>query len=429
MHSRKPGFELQAAARTAAPPTAAPTLLDGVDLFSRLDAICSENEMIGRELLRCHDQLNLMFEISEQLAPLDDPQQIEQTLVQRWGALLDLVALWLVEDGQPPRLLFPVAGPPPGLATAHVCDVLAGEIGRCRSRGRTSVPALPPALRRQLDGVHVLLGALPRHGTPPAVLVGLRSREQAPFDTRDVFAANAVLSYGGHVLRNVQITRRLQDTAFEAVRALAHAIDAKDAYTRGHSERVGHLGRRLGAWLELSAAQCQTLEWGGLLHDIGKIGISETILHKQGQLTPEEYAQIKRHPLLSYEVLRPIALLAPVLDAVVYHHENHDGSGYPAGLAGEAIPLTARIIHVVDMADALTSTRSYRPGFGLGPALQVLREGAGKVTDPRVTRAFIDMLYAYIRDEPADFDVRFAHLRDDPLVAEIRRPAAPHQED
>ena len=128
-------------------------------------------------------------------------------------------------------------------------------------------------------------------------------------------------------------------------------------------------------------------------------------------------------------MLRPIALLAPVLDAVVYHHENHDGSGYPAGLAGEAIPLTARIIHVVDMADALTSTRSYRPGFGLGPALQVLREGAGKVTDPRVTRAFIDMLYAYIRDEPADFDVRFAHLRDDPLVAEIRRPAAPHQED
>ena len=129
-----------------------------------------------------------------------------------------------------------------------------------------------------------------------------------------------------------------------------------------------------------------------------------------GKLTHEEYEIMKRHPRMSYEVLKPVASLKPILRAVLYHHENHDGSGYPEGLAGDDIPLKARIIHVVDIFDALTSSRSYRAGFTRERAFGILNEDAGRVTDPHLTRVFIDAFERYMREQPADFATRFAHI-------------------
>ncbi|MBK8915620.1 MAG: HD-GYP domain-containing protein [Phycisphaerales bacterium] len=219
-----------------------------------------------------------------------------------------------------------------------------------------------------------------------------------------------MLGYGGHILSNVLMVRHLQQTALETVRALANAIDAKDNYTHGHSERVGWLARMVGQALGMPNRQLQILEWAGLLHDVGKIGIPERILNKPGRLTTEEFDEMKRHPRLSYEVLRPVASLAPVLEGVLYHHENHDGSGYPTGLAGDAIPLIARIIHVVDIFDALTSSRSYRKGFTIARAFEILRTDSGRVTDPLVTERFLTAFERYRAERPADFLERFAHI-------------------
>src|SRR5262249_19517059 len=155
--------------------------------------------------------------------------------------------------------------------------------------------------------------------------------------------------------------RRLERSALETVCALATVIEARDPYTSGHSERVAWLARMTGELLGLSAADVQELEWAGRLHDVGKIGIAERSLNKIEKLTDIELEQIKQHPRLSYEMLRPVSSLgASLLEAVLHHHEDYDGGGYPDGMAGEAIPLGARILRVVDVFDALTSTRPYR---------------------------------------------------------------------
>ena len=209
----------------------------------------------------------------------------------------------------------------------------------------------------------------------------------------------------------------LERSMLEAVASLAKAVEARDRYTGGHCERVGWLAGLAGRALGLPPDELQMLEWAGLLHDIGKIGVPEEVLNKPGPLTDAEFAIIKRHPRMGYEVLRPLSGLGPVLDAVLYHHENHDGSGYPEGLAGMRIPPSARILHVVDIFDALTSTRSYRRGVSVDEAVGVLRAGSGTVTEPRVTAAFVRALERLMREQPAAFCRRFAHLSPPEAVA------------
>jgi HD-GYP domain-containing protein (c-di-GMP phosphodiesterase class II) len=225
-----------------------------------------------------------------------------------------------------------------------------------------------------------------------------------------MLAAESALGYGGQILSNIHIVRHLQQVAVQTVCALVNAIDAKDNYTFGHSHRVAWLARLTGTALGLAKGELQSLEWAGLLHDVGKIGVSERILNKPGPLTPEEFEEVKRHPRIGYEVLRPVERFGAVLDAVLYHHENHDGSGYPEGRRGEEIPLSARIIHVVDIFDALTTTRTYRDRFPLDDAIAVLDRDAGRVTDPIVTTAFVAAIRRHMVENAGDFAQRFAHI-------------------
>lgn len=198
-------------------------------------------------------------------------------------------------------------------------------------------------------------------------------------------------------------------TTMETVAALARAIDARDKYTSGHSTRVAWLARRFGVALRLSPARLQWLEWAGLLHDVGKLGVPERILHKPGELTPDEFTVVRRHPRLGYEMLKPVTSLRPILDAVLHHHENHDGSGYPLGLVGTSTPLLARIVHIVDIFDALTSSRSYRAAHDVDAALRIMSEQAGTVTDPRLTRVFVRVVRREMRRDEAAFSVRFGN--------------------
>jgi len=147
-----------------------------------------------------------------------------------------------------------------------------------------------------------------------------------------------------------------------AIRALAAALDARDPYTSGHSERVSALSVEIGRELGLPEQDVSTLRLGALLHDIGKIGVPDEVLRKPGRLTPEEFELIRAHPVIGARILRTIPFLAPHLPIVELHHERPDGRGYPYGLAGDAIPRAARIVHVADAFDAMTSARAYRPG-------------------------------------------------------------------
>jgi len=172
------------------------------------------------------------------------------------------------------------------------------------------------------------------------------------------------------------------------VQSITHAIDAKDHYTSGHVNRVAKLSVALAKQMGLDKESLETVYLGGLLHDVGKIGLDDSILNKPGQLTVEEYDQVKQHPEFGYSILKGIQELDEVLPIVLHHHENWDGSGYPHRLAGNEIPIMARIVAVADAFDAMSSDRPYRNGLPNEEVDSILREGAGVQWDARVIEAF-----------------------------------------
>ena len=174
----------------------------------------------------------------------------------------------------------------------------------------------------------------------------------------------------------------------EAIRALAMALDARDPYTSGHAERVSALSVAIGREMRLSDTTLEVLRLGALLHDIGKIGISDHLLRKPAPLTPDEYEVIKTHPTVGSRILKSVRFLEPHLPIVELHHERPDGGGYPLGLTGKRIPLLARIVHVADAYDAMTSARAYRSALPAATGLAELHRCAGTDFDPDVVRAF-----------------------------------------
>jgi HD-GYP domain-containing protein (c-di-GMP phosphodiesterase class II) len=177
---------------------------------------------------------------------------------------------------------------------------------------------------------------------------------------------------------------RLQRSIGQSLLGLANALEAKDPYTRGHSERVGEWSRRIAADLGLPAAEVETIAQAGLLHDIGKIGVPEAILRKPGALDAAEWSVMRRHPVIGAQIVAPFECLAGAAVVIRHHHERCDGSGYPDGLAGAAVPLGARIVAVADVFDALTSARLYRPALSREAALEHLVSEAGRLLDGEV---------------------------------------------
>jgi HD-GYP domain-containing protein (c-di-GMP phosphodiesterase class II) len=186
---------------------------------------------------------------------------------------------------------------------------------------------------------------------------------------------------------NARHFTELKDLLFGIIRSLTAAIDAKDPYTLGHSERVGRIATLLGEVLGLSANERGDLYLCGLLHDVGKIGICDATLQKPGPLTPEEFREIKRHPTIGVQILSDLKKLHHLLPGVAHHHENFDGSGYPDGLSGNQIPQIARILAVADAFDAMSSTRPYRRRLATEQIDRIFREGAGTQWDPDVVDA------------------------------------------
>lgn len=172
--------------------------------------------------------------------------------------------------------------------------------------------------------------------------------------------------------------------------SLGHAVDARDSATFNHSWEVAELSRMIAAAVGLTPKQAETVHLAGHLHDIGKIGVPDAILRKQGSLTPEEWSQMKRHPETGAAIIRPVAAFGGrggIADMVLYHHERFDGAGYPHRLRGEEIPMGARIIAVADTVSAMLQNRPYRPGTSFGAVLAEIRRCAGTQFDPAVVEA------------------------------------------
>ena len=185
--------------------------------------------------------------------------------------------------------------------------------------------------------------------------------------------------------------RRLQQASFRSLLGLANALEAKDAYTRGHSERVAALARRIALAAGVASGPADIIAQAGLLHDLGKIGIPEHVLRKPGPLSEEEWAVMRRHPIVGAQIVAPLEFFAEGAVIVRHHHERHDGSGYPDGLRGELIPLGARIVAVADVYDALTSDRPYRARLARDEAVRRLDVEAGQTLDARLTELCVHL--------------------------------------
>jgi HD-GYP domain-containing protein (c-di-GMP phosphodiesterase class II) len=211
------------------------------------------------------------------------------------------------------------------------------------------------------------------------------------FTDADLELLAALGNQAGVALHRVRLMGDLERLLIDAIRAIAATIDAKDGYTHRHSERVAALSRRIAIEIGLNADEQQTAQLAALLHDVGKIAVPDSILNKAERLTPEEFDEMKQHPVHGARILANIESpsVTAVLPGVKYHHERWDGGGYPDGLRGDRIPLLGRLLGVADFFDALTSARSYRPAMSADEAIDLIRKGSGSHFDPRIADAVL----------------------------------------
>jgi response regulator RpfG family c-di-GMP phosphodiesterase len=219
-----------------------------------------------------------------------------------------------------------------------------------------------------------------------------RNAEQPAFGPDDrrmleIFASQIAAS-----LDNARLYRSLKDLSRQTIAALSEAIDARDSYTYGHSRQVTRYAVRLGEELGLSTERLGLVDFGGLLHDVGKIGIRDSILLKPGPLTEDEFAAMRQHPLIGVKILEQVRGLHGILPIVRGHHERYDGTGYPDGLAGERIPLEARIVAIADSFEAMTSNRAYRAAMPVQQAIAILRAGANIHWDGAMVEVFVRLI-------------------------------------
>jgi HD-GYP domain-containing protein (c-di-GMP phosphodiesterase class II) len=212
--------------------------------------------------------------------------------------------------------------------------------------------------------------------------------ERAQFRRSDAALLSPFAALLGLHARGSETYQDIKNLLVGLTRSLTSALDAKDSYTYGHSERVARIAVELGRELDMDEDQIGDIYLAGLLHDIGKIGVSDAILGKRDRLTPEEFEQIKQHTTIGYSILADLRQIRSLLPGILYHHEHYDGGGYPDGLVGEKIPLLARILAVADAYDAMSTTRPYRPAMPYERVEEILTEGAGHQWDKRIVDAF-----------------------------------------
>lgn len=215
----------------------------------------------------------------------------------------------------------------------------------------------------------------------------IRIKNNHPFTHGQLTGLAILSSKAATALENSNLYESLKRTYFSTVEALANAVEARDSYTRGHTERVYFLSRAIAQELGWADEQLGDLKIGALLHDIGKIGVPDSILNKPAPLTPDELEIMKKHPAMGAKMVEAIPFLRQAIPYILYHHERHDGTGYPTGLSGDQIPFPGRLLAVVDTIDAITSDRPYRKGRSIEAALEEIKQYSGTQFNPVVVDA------------------------------------------
>ena len=396
-------------------------------------------ETVGVELARVYEELVLLHRISTNMRVTESDTNFLQLACDSLTdiVLVEGIAVLLERVVEGDRKLVVAAGS--GLIdidesmAAALYGRLTDELNRGREALLDSEVDSPfrydwPASVRNIIAVPLCAKdkgdcGVGRRGKTAVSLMGLMvavNRVDKPdFDSTDIKLFTSVASGCAVFIENGRLFNDLKELFVGSLKALTNSIDAKDQYTRGHSERVALISRwiaeRMAEREPLEEEQIHRIYLAGLLHDIGKIGIDENVLRKNGKLTPEERACICRHPSIGASILRGIKQMREIVPGVLCHHERFDGLGYPDGLKGDEIPLTGKIVGLADSFDAMTSRRTYRDAMSVGHALDEIRKGLGTQFDPKIGAIFlesdIDRLWETIQEDGlACYDT--AHLAD-----------------
>lgn len=304
---------------------------------------------------------------------VDDSREVAGAL----AALLELCGhtVELVSEGS--AALTAIAGQPPDLI---ILDVRLPDVDGytvCATIKRNSATWQIPVIMVTVEGA--------RDARLQGIEAGADDYLEKPIDARELEARVRAL---------LRIKRRNDslEQADDVIFALARTVEAKDTYTEGHLQRLAQYAGAIGERMGLRGEALVALRYGALLHDVGKVGIDEVIIRKGGPLTPAEYRLMQEHPIIGERIVQPLRLAAAVSPIVRHHHERWDGRGYPDGLAGETIPLGARIVSVADSFDAMTTQRPYNRVLTIDEAIDRLHNGAGSYWDPKVVAVFLDWL-------------------------------------
>jgi putative nucleotidyltransferase with HDIG domain len=363
--------------------------------------INNELSNVTEQLSSVYEEISLLYKISSGMRFSQKPRAFLETVcreVQEIGNFRALVVA--TSSGSDDK-------------SAPVVTEVAAVIGNCPIDARDLLKILQEPIHDALAGgetqVHNEIMAdcdwsrlrscmrrfvcvpLERDHRPLGIMIAIDKNDMTEFNSVDMKLLNNVGNQCSIFLENAALYSDMQDLFMGVLHALTRSIDAKDAYTRGHSQRVAELSRALARKIGLSDEQCERVYLSGLLHDVGKIGVPETVLTKPGRLTDAEFDAIKKHPAIGAQILDNIKQLQDIIPGVLYHHERWDGRGYPTQLAGEEIPLIGRIICVADSFDAMSSTRTYRPALPLDTVLAEISRCAGAQFDPALAKVFVTL--------------------------------------
>ncbi|KQQ88468.1 HD domain-containing phosphohydrolase [Massilia sp. Leaf139] len=377
------------------------------------DEVAAKRELdnMALELSERYEELHLVYAIDKQVQQLEPGADLFQKLLQSWAEHMDADVAAFVKPGEglcvhATNLSAPI----------HNLDLVLVEM-----RGdlyRFTHSARAPIVINDVDDPRrayiftdlpfkLLCCPVIHDRSVVAILVLANHLEKPDFSNSDRKLGELLANQLSGLSKMYGMLAETQKFNDQMANALIEAVEAKDPYTRGHSERVHYITMQIGAAMHLGTRDTEDLYWGSLLHDVGKIGIPDAVLCKPGRLTADEFTFIKVHPERSYEILRHIDRLKGAVPGARHHQEKYDGTGYPHGLKGNDIPLHARIIAVADTYDSITSSRAYRAGRSHEVAMAEIRRVAGSQLDPAIIRVFEEVCAA----EP-EWIARFNIARD-----------------
>ena len=343
---------------------------------------------------------NLLQDVSKKVATVSRLSRlVEQVTKMTQHALNASASSILLVDDKERELLFEVAAGPVGKTLRQVrVSARSGIAGWVAYQGRPLIVNDVSKDRRFNNSLDEITGFVTKsmictplviHRKIIGVIEVLNKLDGSDFNEQDMEALISVASIAAMSIENTRLHQAALDTYKSTIKALAAAIDAKDSYTCGHSQRVMEYALMTGNFLSFSEDTLTILEYAGILHDVGKIGVADSILTNPGSLTAEEWNIMRQHSTIGSNILNGITFLEKSRILISHHHERYDGKGYPDGLMGEAIPIGARLLAVADAFDSMTTARSYRPAPGVDYAVSELHNCCGTQFCPVAVNAFV----------------------------------------